>query len=160
MIKYFIIRDFRSTCSWFICRNAEGVHALVSECLKGTWETKCWELLSIKICRSLLQVPHNDCACSYFRPKAFNDMALCIASLAGGNTIAISTGETNKNVTVKFLKKHMTSSTLHFFSSLCSTAAPKTYNFLKTKHTTHRAYVVTVRTRAVKILHTRAKHVK
>jgi len=115
---------------------------------------------SIKICRSLLQVPHNDCACSYFRPKAFNDMALCIASLAGGNTIAISTGETNKNVTVKFLKKHMTSSTLHFFSSLCSTAAPKTYNFLKTKHTTHRAYVVTVRTRAVKILHTRAKHVK
>jgi len=33
MIKYFIIRDFRSTCSWFICRNAEGVHAHVSECL-------------------------------------------------------------------------------------------------------------------------------
>jgi len=33
MIKYFIIGDFRSTCSWFICRNAEGVHAHVSECL-------------------------------------------------------------------------------------------------------------------------------
>jgi len=29
------------------------------------------------------------------------------ACLAGGNTIVISTRETNKNVTVKFLKKHM-----------------------------------------------------
>jgi len=48
MIKYFIKRDFRSTCSWFICRNAEGVHAHVSECLKGTTR-------SMKICRSLLQ---------------------------------------------------------------------------------------------------------
>ena len=135
MIKYFIIRDFRSTCSWFICRNAEGVHALVSECLKGTWETKCWELLSIKICRSLLQVPHNDCACSYFRPKAFNDMALCIASLASGNTIVISTGETNKNVTVKFLKKHMTyvNFTSFFFAVLNSS----TKNIQFPKNQTH-----------------------
>ena len=39
-------------------------------------------------------------------------------------------------------------------------AAPKTYNFLKTEHTTHRAYAADVRTRAVKILHTRAKPVK
>jgi len=29
-------------CSWFICRNAERVHAHVSEYLKGTWETKGW----------------------------------------------------------------------------------------------------------------------
>ena len=43
-----------------------------------------------------------------FGQKAFNDMALCIASLASGNTIVILTGETNKTVTVKFLKKHMT----------------------------------------------------
>jgi len=42
MIKYFIILDFRSTCSWFICRNAEGVRAHVLECLKGTCETKGW----------------------------------------------------------------------------------------------------------------------
>jgi len=42
MIKYFIIRDFRSTYSWFICQNAGWVHAHVSECLKGTWETKGW----------------------------------------------------------------------------------------------------------------------
>jgi len=27
------------TCSFFICRNAEGVYGLVSECLTGTWET-------------------------------------------------------------------------------------------------------------------------
>jgi len=106
---------------------------------------------SIKICRSLLRVPHNDCACSYFRPKAFSDTALCIARLTEGNTIVISTGETNKNVTVKFLKKQMTYVNFtSFYPSLCSTAAPKTYNFLKTKHTT----------RAVKISLTRAKHVK
>jgi len=42
-----------------------------------------------------------------FGAKAFNDMELCKACLAGGNTIVISTGVTNKNVTVKFLKKHM-----------------------------------------------------
>jgi len=45
------------------------------------------------------------------------------------------------------------------FSSLCSTVALKIYNFLKTQYTTHMTYVATVRTRAVKILHTRAKHV-
>jgi len=46
MIKYSIIRDFRSTRSWFICRNVEGVHVHVSECLRGTWETKgCGPLL-------------------------------------------------------------------------------------------------------------------
>ena len=116
---------------------------------------------AIKICRSLLRVLHDDNICFYFQPIAFNDTALCIACLAGGNTIVISRGETNKNVTVKFLKKHMTYVNFaSFSSSLCSTAAPKTYHFLKTKHTTHRAYVAAVKTRAVKILHTRAKHVK
>jgi len=39
MIKYIVIRDFRGTCSLFIYRNAGGVHAHVSECLRGTWET-------------------------------------------------------------------------------------------------------------------------
>jgi len=81
--------------------------------------------------------------------------------LTGGNTIAISTGATNKNVTVKFLKKHMAYVRFtSLFSSLCSRVAPTRYNFLKTKHTTHVAYVAAVRTEAVKILHTRAKHVK
>jgi len=36
---------FYSTCPSFICRNAEGVHVHVSECLRGTWETKGWEPL-------------------------------------------------------------------------------------------------------------------
>jgi len=42
-----------------------------------------------------------------FGAKAFSDTELCNTSLAGGNTIVISTGETNKNVMVKFLEKHM-----------------------------------------------------
>ena len=89
---------------------------------------------SIKICRSLLRVPRDDCASSYFRPTAFNDTALCIACLASGNTIAISTGESNKNVTVKFLKKHITyvNFTSFFFavlnSSTQNTQFPKKTN--------------------------------
>jgi len=66
-----------------------------------------------------------------------------------------------QNVTVKFLKKHMAYVNFtSLFSSLCSTVAPNIYNLVKTKHTTHIAYVAAVSTRAVKILHTRAKHVK
>jgi len=73
-----------------------------------------------------------------FGAKAFGDMELCNACLAGGNTTVISTGETNKNVTVRFLKKHMAYvNYASLFSSLCSTVAPKIYNFLKTKHTAH-----------------------
>jgi len=45
MIKYFVIRDFRGTCSLFICSNAEEVLTHVSECLRGTWQTKGWEPL-------------------------------------------------------------------------------------------------------------------
>jgi len=45
MIKYIVIRDFRGASSLFICPNAEGVHAHVSECLRGTWETKGWDPL-------------------------------------------------------------------------------------------------------------------
>jgi len=96
-----------------------------------------------------------------FGAKAFNDKELCKACLAGGNTTVISTRETNKNVTVRFLKKHMDYVNFtSLFSSLCSTVAPKIYNFLKTKHTAHTAYVAAVRTRAVKISHTQEKHVK
>jgi len=96
-----------------------------------------------------------------FGAKAFNDTELCNARLAGRNTTVISTAETNKNVTVKFLKKHMACVNFaSLFCSLCSTVAPKIYNFLKTKHTTHIAYVEAVRTRAVKIVHTQAKYVK
>jgi len=96
-----------------------------------------------------------------FGAKAFNDKELCKACLAGGNTTVISTVETNKNVTVRFLRKHMAYVNFtSLFSSLCSAVAPKIYNFLKTKHTAHIAYVAAVRTRAVKILHTEAKHVK
>jgi len=53
MVKYFVIRKFRGTCSsvemlkgyMSIFQNAEGVHAHLSECWKGTWSEKCWELL-------------------------------------------------------------------------------------------------------------------
>jgi len=98
-----------------------------------------------------------------FGGKAFNDTELCSckACVAGGNTIVISTGVTNKNVTVKFLKKHMAYVNFtSLFSLLYSTVAPKIYYFLKIKHITHIAYAAAVRTRTVKILHTRAKHVK
>jgi len=37
-----------------------------------------------------------------FGAKAFNDMELCNACLAGGNTIVISTGETNKTSRLNF----------------------------------------------------------
>jgi len=61
-----------------------------------------------------------------FGAKALNDSQLCNACLAGGKTIVISTGET-KNVTVKFLKKHIAYVNFtSLFSSLCSTVAPKT----------------------------------
>jgi len=70
--------------------------------------------------------------------KAFNCTKLRNTCLAGGNTIVISTGETNKNVTVKFLKKHVAYVNFtYLFSSLCSTRVPKIYDFLKPKHTTH-----------------------
>jgi len=96
-----------------------------------------------------------------FGAKTFNDKELCKACLAGGNTTAISTGETNKNVTVRFLKKHMAYvNVTSLFTSLCSTVAPKIYKFLKTKHIAHTAYVAAVQTRAVKTLHTQAKHAK
>jgi len=72
-----------------------------------------------------------------FGAKAFNDTELRNACWAGGNTIAISTVR-NKSVTVKFFKKHMAYVNFtSIFSSMCSTVAPKIYNFLKTKHTTH-----------------------
>jgi len=58
-------------------------------------------------------------------------MALCIASLAGGNTIAISTGETNKNVTVKFLKKHMTYVNYTFFFFAVLNSSTKNIQFPK-----------------------------
>jgi len=73
-----------------------------------------------------------------FGAKAFNDTELCNACFTDGNTTIIATGQTNKNVTVKFLKKHMAYVNFtSLFYSLCSTVAPKIYNFLKTKHTTH-----------------------
>jgi len=60
-----------------------------------------------------------------FGAKALNDTKLCNACLAGGNTVVISTRETNKNVTVKFLKKHMAYFNFtSLFPSLCSTVAP------------------------------------
>jgi len=92
-----------------------------------------------------------------FGAKAFNDKELCKACLAGGNTTVISTRETNKNVTVRFLKIHMAYVNFtSLFSSLCSTVAHKIYNFLKTKHIAHIACVAAIRTRSVKILHTQA----
>jgi len=102
-----------------------------------------------------------------FGAKAFNDTELCNACFTDGNTTIIATGQTNKNVTVKFLKKHMAYVNFtSLFYSLCSTVAPKIYNFLKTKHTTHiysgrKDCKKKCRTHeAVKMSHTRAKHVK
>ena len=92
----------------------------------------------IKICRSYCECPEMTALVLTFGAKAFNDTELCNACLAGGNTFVISRGETNKNVTVKILKKHMAYVNFtSLFSSQCSTVAPKIYNFLKNKHTTH-----------------------
>jgi len=43
--KIFCHTIFRGACSLFICQNPEEVLAHVSECLRGTWETKGWETL-------------------------------------------------------------------------------------------------------------------
>jgi len=53
MTKYFVIKNFRGACSsvktlkgyMLIVRNAEGDHAPLSECLRGTWSEKVWEPL-------------------------------------------------------------------------------------------------------------------
>jgi len=55
-----------------------------------------------------------------FGAKAFNDMELCNACLAGGNTIVISTGETNKTSRLNFWKNTWPTSTLHFFFHRCA----------------------------------------
>ena len=96
-----------------------------------------------------------------FSAKAFDDTELCITCLVGGNTVVLSTGETNENVTVKFLKRHMAyvSFTSIFFALLNSST--QNTQFPKKPNTLHIiAYVAAVRTRAVKIWQTRAKHVK
>jgi len=72
MIKYFAIRDFRGTCSLFICRNAEEVHAhRKAERVHGKQKigNPALKVRSIKICRSLLRVPHVDCPFPYLRRK-------------------------------------------------------------------------------------------
>ena len=66
--------------------------------------TPALKVRSIKIRRSLLRVPTMTALVLTFGPKAFNDSEMCNECLAGGNTTAISTGDTSKNVTVKFLK--------------------------------------------------------
>jgi len=56
MIKYFVIRNIRGTCSsvemlkgyMLIFRNAKGVHAHLSECWRGTWSEKVWERLAYR----------------------------------------------------------------------------------------------------------------
>jgi len=35
-MKYFVSRDSRATCPLFLRQNAEGVHAHVSKCWRGT----------------------------------------------------------------------------------------------------------------------------
>jgi len=55
-----------------------------------------------------------------FGAKAFNDTELRDACLAGGNIIVISTVETNKNVTVTFLKNTWHTSTLHHIFLRCA----------------------------------------
>jgi len=45
----------------FICRNTEGVHAHVSECLKGTWERKAWEHLLWKYAHKKFVDPYCEC---------------------------------------------------------------------------------------------------
>jgi len=53
MTKYFVIRNFRGTCSsvemlkgyMLIFRNTEGVHAHLSGCWRGTCSEKGWEPL-------------------------------------------------------------------------------------------------------------------
>jgi len=62
-------------------------------------------------------------------------MTLCIASLAGGHTIVISTGETNKKVTVKFLKEHMTY--VNFRSFFFAVLNTSTKNIQLPKSQTH-----------------------
>jgi len=91
-----------------------------------------------------------------FGAKAFNDSEFCNACLVGGNTIVISTGEAYKNVTVKFLKKHLAH--VNFTSLFFAVLNSSTQKIQFPKNQTH--YTAAVRTRAVQISHTRAKHVK
>jgi len=70
--------------------------------------------------------------------KTFNDKELCKACLASGNTTAISTGETNKNVTVRFLKKHM--AYVNFTSVFFAVFNSSTQNIQFPKNQTHCTY--------------------
>ena len=71
--------------------------------------------------------------------KAFNDTELCNACLAAGNTIVISTEETNKNVTVKFFEKTHGLRQLYisFFFALLNSS---TQNIQLPKNQTHCTY--------------------
>jgi len=75
-------------------------------------------------CGSLLKCPTITAFVATFDAKAFNDTESCNACLAAGKTNIISTGEPNKNVTVKRLTKH--TAYVNFrtsFFNLCSTLA-------------------------------------
>ena len=133
-----------------MCRNAKRVHGkqkVGNPCSKSQY----------KFVDVYCQCPTMTALVFSFGAKAFNDTELCHVCLAGRNTIAFSTGETNKNVTVNFLKTHLAYGNFtSLFSSLCSTVASKIYNFLKTKHTIH-IHAAAVRRRAVKNVAHRSK---
>jgi len=65
------------------------------------------KIRSINNCGSLLKCPTITALVAHFDAKAFSDTEPRNAWLAAGKTIIISTGEPNKNVTVKRLTKHM-----------------------------------------------------
>jgi len=70
----------------------------------------------------------------------FNDTELRNACLAGGNTITVSTGEPNTNLTVKILTKHMACFKFHisFFLSVLNSSIP---NIQFPKNQTHYTYM-------------------
>jgi len=68
--------------------------------------TPALKVRSIKICRSLQQVTHDNCACSYFRRKSVQWHGIVQNMLGWREHYCNLDRETNKNITVKFLKKH------------------------------------------------------
>ena len=90
MIKYFLIRNFRGTCSsvemqkgyMLIFRNAERVHHHLLECWRGTWSKRGWEHLLYHIKGRHWRIRWFDALCDEMRQ---NTVSVCFFRTSVGS---------------------------------------------------------------------------